>query len=272
MDLLVSTGSYMDGHFGLRSMYREAQIAYEYLFLLEEKFVTYDEIAQRQYVQPLSVDGNIYSRLKDYLQGNNAGEEERFVSELFLAYGIGRNAALDMVEVFRIEVLNALGRIFIKSEVSHIQRRFYMELLLDARTLVEYETHLICILSELNQVVQKTDRKKSLAFQIKSYVDAHFREQNMSVATVGDALGMQAQYLSKVFKEEYNVLMLDYITEKRITFAKELLADSRLTVNDIAEKCGYLSGSVFIKTFKKVAGVTPGNYRANMDLNHESGC
>lgn len=272
MDLLVSTGSYMEGHFGLRSMYREAQIAYEYLFLLEEKFVTYEEVAQRQYVIRLSVDGNIYNRVKDYLQSDKSGSEEVFVSELFLAYGIERNAALDMVEVFRIEVLNALGRIFIKSEISHIQRRFYMELLLDARTLEQYRNHLIYILKELNGVVEKNDGKKLLGLKIKDYVDANFREQNMSVAMVGEALGMQAQYLSKVFKEEYHVSLLDYIIEMRITFAKKLLADSRLTVNEVAEECGYLSGSVFIKTFKKVTGVTPGNYRANMDSNYEHGC
>ena len=47
----------------------------------------------------------------------------------------------------------------------------------------------------------------------------------------------------------------------RVERAKELLLSEEYTVEAVAEKCGFLSGNVFIKSFKKEVGVTPGMYR-----------
>ncbi|WP_245600095.1 helix-turn-helix domain-containing protein [Paenibacillus harenae] len=53
----------------------------------------------------------------------------------------------------------------------------------------------------------------------------------------------------------------DYLTSIRLNHAKKLMADSELTNAQIARLVGYTSDTVFIRVFKKVEGLTPGNYR-----------
>lgn len=251
---------------GLRNAYREAQIADEYNFLLEGgQMVRYSEVSERQYAATIVLDGNLYNRLKDYLESDNQEDAEGFVANLFEIYGINEKASVDFVEVFRIEMLNALGNLLIKNEVGALERRFYMELLLDARNLGGYGEQLVHILNELSASVQKDNRKSFLARHVKLYVEENFVNPDVSVATVGEVFGMQAAYLSRMFKEEYGIFLLDFIIEKRLNYAKKLLQETHLTINEVAEQSGFLSGSVFIRTFKRVTGTTPGKYRLVMD-------
>lgn len=256
---------------GLRNAYQEAQTAYEYNFLLSgEQMVRYSEISERQYAAPIVFDGSTYNRLKDYLENEDRTETtEEFIDQLFETYGIEKSASIALVEVFRIEILNALGILFISNEVNVIQRRFYMELLLDAKTLEGYKDQLVRVIKELDGNVQKDNRKKFLTRHIKKYVEEHYTDPNVSVATIGSVFGMQAAYLSRMFKDEYGVLLLDFIIERRISHSKKLLKESNLTINEIAGQSGFLSGSVFIRTFKRVTGITPGKYRLDMDMQND---
>ena len=57
---------------------------------------------------------------------------------------------------------------------------------------------------------------------------------------------------------------IDYVTQHRMTKAKELLRESDMKINEIAESVGY-QPSYFIRIFKKTEGMTPGQYRENAD-------
>ena len=70
-------------------------------------------------------------------------------------------------------------------------------------------------------------------------------------------------YISHFFKEYIGENFSDYIAKKRIEKAKELLAKD-YTLNDVAAMVGYANSAVLIKKFKKVVGVTPGEYRRDI--------
>ncbi|MBQ1933541.1 MAG: helix-turn-helix transcriptional regulator, partial [Clostridia bacterium] len=53
----------------------------------------------------------------------------------------------------------------------------------------------------------------------------------------------------------------DYITELRITNAKDLLSVGTMPAGEIAEKCGFASQYYFSRIFRKNTGVTPSEYR-----------
>lgn len=73
--------------------------------------------------------------------------------------------------------------------------------------------------------------------------------------------------------------MLQDITSGRIQRACTLLANTNLSVGEIAEQCGYASTSHFIKLFRKLMGCAPMGYRKSVQqqktpphgLNHERG-
>jgi AraC family transcriptional regulator len=52
--------------------------------------------------------------------------------------------------------------------------------------------------------------------------------------------------------------------QRRIAHARELLANSELPLAEIALHCGFLDQSRFTTTFRKLSGVTPGQYRKSV--------
>ena len=56
---------------------------------------------------------------------------------------------------------------------------------------------------------------------------------------------------------------MDYITNQRISYARELLTNTGLSVEDISYDSGYKDPTYFCRIFKKVTGMSPSEYRAD---------
>ena len=54
---------------------------------------------------------------------------------------------------------------------------------------------------------------------------------------------------------------MQYVTTKRMSYAKRLLQETDLTASAIGEACGYKDHVLFFKAFKKLEGITPTAYR-----------
>jgi len=78
---------------------------------------------------------------------------------------------------------------------------------------------------------------------------------------IADNFGMTVSYLSQFFKSKTGKTILEFVTELRINKAKELLMQTDLSLNYIAEEVGYYNVSSFIRRFKQVEGITPGEFR-----------
>ena len=72
---------------------------------------------------------------------------------------------------------------------------------------------------------------------------------------------LSPNYLSQLFKQETGKSFLEYLTNCRVEAAKKLLAQSSLTISEIAFKLGYDMPSYFSEVFKKSEGLTPSQYR-----------
>ncbi len=70
--------------------------------------------------------------------------------------------------------------------------------------------------------------------------------------------------LSVKLKEMQGMSFTKYLTSKRIQKAKELLADERLSVEQVAEMVGYKDYYYFTKVFKKSTGISPSKYRKHL--------
>lgn len=101
------------------------------------------------------------------------------------------------------------------------------------------------------------------------YVKQHYRE-NLSLTSLSEAMGYSAKYLSRLFKENMSWNLSDYIQYVRIEKAKELLVQTRLSVEEIQEQVGIPSRTTFIRVFKKFEGLPPGQYRKLGAMSHRS--
>ncbi len=72
-------------------------------------------------------------------------------------------------------------------------------------------------------------------------------------------------HLSKLINRETGLGFLDLLSRMRVDRAKELLADPSNRISDVAEAVGFADVAHFSKTFKKISGRTPGEYRNSPD-------
>ncbi|SEM31116.1 MULTISPECIES: response regulator transcription factor [unclassified Butyrivibrio] len=92
------------------------------------------------------------------------------------------------------------------------------------------------------------------------YVDDHFREE-ISREQLSVMFFFDPDYITKIFKKETGMSYKNYVIEKRLSLAKELLTESDYPIHDIAQYVGYDNYSYFTRLFKKSFGVTPIEFR-----------
>jgi AraC-like DNA-binding protein len=66
---------------------------------------------------------------------------------------------------------------------------------------------------------------------------------------------------SRVFKEANGLGFTDYVLNKRMSFAKELLDNSQMPITSIGYEAGFKDPSYFARAFKQYANCTPSEYR-----------
>lgn len=91
------------------------------------------------------------------------------------------------------------------------------------------------------------------------YIDEHILS-SLNLERISKSLNYSSDYLSHKFNMEMHVGINEYISIKKIEYAKQELSKGK-TVNDVANELSYSSASYFIKSFKKITGLTPKQYQ-----------
>ncbi|MFA9376422.1 MAG: response regulator [Lachnotalea sp.] len=111
------------------------------------------------------------------------------------------------------------------------------------------------------QSFEDVNRDNSTVFMIKEYISQNYHNEGLSIKDISDHVFLSSSYVCTVFKTETNKTLNQYLTEYRIEKAKKLLMDSRYKITDISSKVGYNDGNYFGKSFKKLVGFSPSEFR-----------
>lgn len=84
---------------------------------------------------------------------------------------------------------------------------------------------------------------------------------DITLQEVAAKVHLNSSYLSQLFKQHMKVNFTDYVMEKRMEKAKQLLSQTTLRVSEIAERVGYSDLAYFSNTYKRLTGMTPSEYR-----------
>ncbi|MBW7460507.1 helix-turn-helix domain-containing protein, partial [Paenibacillus sepulcri] len=104
-------------------------------------------------------------------------------------------------------------------------------------------------------------QNQELIRNVKAYIEAHYHSPDLSLGLLSSEYGIHQSNLSRLFKEEIGENFVDYLARIRILRAKELLQTTVDSIQDIAGRVGYLHYFSFNRVFKKLMGLTPGEYR-----------
>ncbi len=95
---------------------------------------------------------------------------------------------------------------------------------------------------------------------VRRYIDLHFKEA-LTLEQLAEEGHMNKFYLSHAFKREFGVSPINYMISKRIEESKYLLAETDLSMTQIAQLLGFSSLSYFSQVFRRTQSVTPMEYR-----------
>lgn len=96
------------------------------------------------------------------------------------------------------------------------------------------------------------------------YIDHNYKT-NIKLETIAPLFGYNSAYLGKIFTKSTGENFNSYVDHMRIEHSKEPLMENRLKVYEIAEQVGYKNVDYFHKKFKKYVGMSPAEYRKNIE-------
>ena len=113
---------------------------------------------------------------------------------------------------------------------------------------------------------------RQLAISKCNYMQAVFElldskiKENISLVMISQTCNISQSYLSRLFRQNLGISVMDYIHLRKLKHAKMYLAFTDMSMTDIAFRMGYNEGSYFSKVFKKYEGITPQQYKKKVNL------
>lgn len=100
----------------------------------------------------------------------------------------------------------------------------------------------------------------NLVHRCLDYVEFHYME-HFSLNDLAKEFSVNSTHLSSVFKKETKINLVQYVQTVRLRRAITLLNSTRLSIQEIADQCGFQDVNYFTRVFKKKYGVSPREYR-----------
>lgn len=142
---------------------------------------------------------------------------------------------------------------------------------LAAKTIENLEVESLCdVIEEMIdtmedlQVEEDTGSIKSVVKLSVKYINTNFFEE-LTLASLANKFNVESSYFSKMFRQETGSNLMLYIAKKRIDKAKEYMIDSKINLTEIAFMVGYDDYTYFNRVFRKMTGVSPRDYRNELE-------
>ncbi|MGV7116984.1 response regulator transcription factor [Paenibacillus kyungheensis] len=134
---------------------------------------------------------------------------------------------------------------------------------LDMMNIAQWEQHVHDIITHYAEMVRKSggSRQSFHISDIRAYIDQHYFEE-IKISMFTDKYYLSREYLMKLFKQEYQMGIHEYVQQLRMDKAKILLNEEGLKIQEISEMLGYKDKNYFSKAFRNYYQLSPSEYRA----------
>ncbi|WP_311764944.1 AraC family transcriptional regulator [Paenibacillus agricola] len=138
------------------------------------------------------------------------------------------------------------------------------KMLEEFETLEEFQTNSYQVLKQVEDqisLLRESRTSHPLIHEVKKYIGDKYANPDLSLIHLSEEFNLSSRYLSRLFKDEFGEKFVDYLVRVRIEHAKKFLQETPESVQGIALKVGYVHPFSFIRVFKRMVGVTPGDFR-----------
>jgi AraC-like DNA-binding protein len=142
-------------------------------------------------------------------------------------------------------------------------QKAYLETTVLKKEQVEATCHILeaCILRFWfrDAITLKTDDETE---RIRTFIDENL-DQPLTAEDLCRTFLVNKQKLYRIFRQNFNVTVKEYVLSRKISKAKKLLKNTELSVTEISERTGFSDYNIFIQRFKRETGFSPLKYRKN---------
>jgi len=254
----AAVGESHSGYEGVQQSYVECCQAADFFSVLDQDYICYKDIKDsinRTYGYSFEIEQCIVSALR----ADDAVMARSMIKKIFDMSFASRDSSPELLKcliydlfstILKVseeksrnsaEILNLKG-ITIRSPREGIEKKFGQ--------MVDY----VC------EREDKDDRNAQRCQMILDYIKENYADRNLCVSQIGEYFGMTSFYLSSIYKNQTGKSILEVINEIRVQKAIPLLMEG-YTISEVIEMVGFSDSSYFIKVFKKIMGVTPGQVK-----------
>ncbi|WP_338594732.1 helix-turn-helix domain-containing protein [Paenibacillus sp. Y5S-9] len=163
----------------------------------------------------------------------------------------------------------------IEREISRLPKEFQelwadeaepslQDALSSSETFQQLEANVRYPLTNLAEQIRHRQEKRTHSeriFEIRKCIEREYGNPELSLDYLAEQFQLSPKSISKLFKEMTGNKFVDYLIDVRIKRAQQLLEQTTLSVNEIAEDVGYANVISFGRAFKKHVNTSPGEYR-----------
>lgn len=248
----------------LKESYESALHAYRYGFLQNLDRVTFYERIQNDLHVEKMRDNTLYldtSYLIKCIEAEWDVEAAAYIDKMTTKWKASNSSITHMINQCSESIFRLTSELSVNDD-SFAPKSVLADL--------EYVTCLAELQSYMKEKIQliSNEVKKNKSQKIRpivklalSYSIDHIEEVGLSLKYIASQINTSYVYLSKAFKEDYQIGYTEYMNLYRIELAKKLLATPHAKISDVCERVG-LEQKNFYFLFKKYMGITPKEYQS----------
>ena len=200
-----------------------------------------------------------------------------FSPETVVKRVIDRENVLDLLSLSALEELQSeampIGRFTFDGDerlwIEYLLRDMHSEYISDKSErnaiLESYMTIIVAKILRKAHVSPSVEREEfnGVWHALSEFIDENLN-QKLTLEDLAQKCFYNPSYFSRTFKQKFGMSPIEYITKERTTRAAKLLADPSLSMEDIAEQCGFGDKSSLYRAFEKFFGCSPSEYRKTL--------
>lgn len=254
----------------LHQSFENAGRAFAHRFLTNENLVvTAEELEKKaegdnfsiSSVNPKQMDR---SKLREFLKTGEIPETRLFVEEFFKGIGIGALNSGMFRQYILMDVYFCVAE-FVENlhESRDAITGISSERVMAVKDVDDAIDYVCTIIEEALNIRDRiaSNRYSDIVEAVMEDIKANYGDEDLSVTGIADKVNFSPNHLSTVFRQQTGLTIIKYITDYRMTRAKELLKCTSMRSSEIGAEVGYKDPHYFSYMFKKAFGITPTQYR-----------
>ena len=127
-------------------------------------------------------------------------------------------------------------------------------------SVADMENYMFYLIDKSCEQMRAMEETRTVMDTIVSYIDKNL-DKEITRENLAELVYLTPDYISKLFRRKTGMSFGEYIQRRKIQEAQNLLENTDMSIGDVALCVGFSSFSYFSKTFKKITGMTPGDFR-----------